>query len=120
MTKGQVLNLNGHRFEVTDRVEKGYQIWNIGRNMPDGYLPLCRLKKDQPFDGGRYIESDTLKCIPMEGAQVILAAVGYGAQTPDEMRRYIAKYRAGTSSWRRHASEKMGRALPYMDKIVWE
>lgn len=120
MTKGMVLDLGGHKFEVTDRVEKGYLIWNIGSNMPDGYLPLCKLKKDQPFKGGRDIETDSLKCIPMDGAQVILAAAGYGAQTPEEMRRYIERYKTGKSDWRRWASEKMEKALPYMDSIEWE
>lgn len=30
-------------FEIVDTVPLGYSIWNIGHNMPDGYLPFCRL-----------------------------------------------------------------------------
>lgn len=109
------------RFEITDRIEKPYLIWNIGRNMPDGYVPLCKLKKDQPFEGGREIETDTLRCIPFDGAQVILEAIGYGPQTPTEMRRYILRHgNAPEGSWRRHVVRKMERALPYMDKLKWE
>ena len=27
-------------FEIVDTVPLGYSIWNIGHNMPDGYLPF--------------------------------------------------------------------------------
>ena len=80
-----------HTFELVDRVPLGYSIWNIGENMADGYLPLCRLAAVQPFPGGRSIEVDTLKAIKCEGAQEILAAAGWGPETLDEMERYIKK-----------------------------
>ena len=76
-----------HTFELVDRVPLGYSIWNIGENMADGYLPLCRLAAVQPFPGGRSIEVDTLKAIKCEGAQEILAAAGWGPETLDEMER---------------------------------
>ena len=66
-------------FEIVDTVPLGYSIWNIGRNMPDGYLPFCRLCAIQPFEGAQCIETDTLKAVKTEGAQTILAAVGRGA-----------------------------------------
>ena len=50
---------NGIRFQIVDKVPLGYQIWNIGRNMPDGYLPFCRLAFRQPFDGARNVEIET-------------------------------------------------------------
>ena len=33
----------GHTFEQVDHIPQGYTIWNIGKNMIGGYLPLCRL-----------------------------------------------------------------------------
>ena len=116
----QVLKMGGDIFEITDRVERGYMIWNIGRNMTDGYLPLCRLEKNQPFKGGRSIEKDTLKCIPVPEAQTILAAIGYGPNTPAEMRRYIERYGNSRDGWRQRVVLKMKRALPIMEELVWE
>lgn len=112
-----IIRNNGNVFELVDSVLPGYTIWNIGKNMVDGYLPLCRLKPVQPFPGGREIEADTLKAIKCDGAQVILAAVGYGPGTPEEMEKYISKHK-GTG---RHATavERMEEALPYMHRLKW-
>lgn len=41
--------------------------------MADGYLPLCRLKMIQPFDGVREVETDTLKAIRIEDIPGIMA-----------------------------------------------
>ena len=58
---------------------------------------MCRLAYFQPFPGGRNIEVETLKAIKCEGAQTILAAIGWGPETPEEMERYIEKHeRKGT------------------------
>ena len=35
--------MDNRKFEVVDFVPAGYEIWNIGHNMIDGYLPLCRM-----------------------------------------------------------------------------
>lgn len=76
------ITVNGDTFEIVDFFPLGYSIWNIGKNMPDGYLPLCRLSQRQPFPGGRNIETDTLKAIKIDGAQTVLAAVDRGCNTP--------------------------------------
>ena len=112
---------HGNTFELVDRVPHGYLIWNIGKNMIDGYLPLCRLAYFQPFPGGRNIEVETLKAIKCEGAQTILEAIGYGPETPDQMERYIEKH-SGESSCGRHATavKRMKKALPLMRQIWWD
>ena len=102
-----------HTFEVVEEVPLGYEIWNIGRNMIDGYLPLCRLSSQQAFPGGRSIEIDTLKAVKADGAQIILAAVGYGPNTVQEMEGHIAKY----AQRKPHECSKMEAALPYMKQI---
>lgn len=114
----QTITNNGNTFELVDRVPRGYLIWNIGKNMVDGYLPLCRLAYFQPFPGGRNIEVETLKAIKCEGAQTILAAIGWGPETPEEMERYIEKHeRKGTHIME---VESMKKALPLMRQIWWD
>ena len=114
----QTITNNGDTFELVDRVPRGYLIWNIGKNMVDGYLPLCRLAYFQPFPGGRNIEVETLKAIKCEGAQTILAAIGWGPETPEEMERYIEKHeRIGTHIME---VESMKKALPLMRQIWWD
>ncbi len=114
----QTITHHGNTFELVDRVPRGYFVWNIGKNMIDGYLPLCRLAFFQPFPGGRNIEVETLKAIKCEGAQTILAAIGYGPETPDQMERYIEKHERK----RNHAVEveRMKKALPLMRQIWWD
>ena len=114
----QTITHHGNTFELVDRVPRGYFVWNIGKNMIDGYLPLCRLAFFQPFPGGRNIEVETLKAIKCEGAQTILAAIGWGPETPEEMERYIEKHeRKGTHIME---VERMKKALPLMRKIWWD
>lgn len=114
----QTITHHGNTFELVDRVPRGYFVWNIGKNMIDGYLPLCRLAFFQPFPGGRNIEVETLKAIKCEGAQTILAAIGWGPETPEEMERYIEKHeRKGTHIME---VERMKKALPLMRQIWWD
>ena len=98
-------------FEIVDHVPPGYIVWNIGKNMIDGYLPLCRLAAVQPFPGGRSIETHTLKAIKTEHAQTILAAMSIGPGTVKEMETYITKH---PDKW---GVDRMKTALPYMRQI---
>lgn len=107
-----------HTFELVDHVPLGYSIWNIGKNMADGYLPLCRLAAVQPFPGGRNIEVDTLKAIKCEGAQVILEAAGWGPETPEQMERYIKKNEENPR--KQFEVKQMKKAMPFMQKLKWD
>ena len=104
-------------FRLVDYVPKNYIIWNIGKNMVDGYLPLCRLKTQQPFTGGREIEPDTLQAIKCDGAQIILDAIGYGPDTISEMENYIKTHNRRKDIVIQMQVAKMRNALPYMRKI---
>lgn len=121
---GKRMNVSGlisgvsDTFELVDRVPRGYSIWCIGDNMPDGYLPLCKLAAIQPFPGGRNIDPNSLKAIKCEGAQTILAAAVLGPGTIDKMEKFIKKHEANGK--RLHAVEKVKKALPFMRKIEWE
>jgi len=121
---GRHITVNGpipgvsHTFELVDCVTLGYEIWNIGENMADGYLPLCRLKAVQEFEGGRSIEPDTLRAIKCEGAQLILAAIHSGADTVNSMERYLERHRAEEAgTWEFNMVQKIKAALPYMRQI---
>jgi len=81
-----------HTFEVIDYIPRGYEFWNIGKNMTEGYLPLCRLSADQPFSGGRRVDVDSLKAIKLEGAQTVLAASIHGQTTVEAMEKYLKRY----------------------------
>lgn len=85
--------VNGDKFDIVNHWPLGYKIWNIGSNMADGYLPLCRLSANQPFDGARQIEVGTLKCIPVRQAQDILKVAHCGGDL-SEFRDYIDMYNA--------------------------
>lgn len=86
------LRFKGHidNFEIVKEVPVGYSIWNIGMNMPEGWLPLCRLVN--PNSDSYEIETDTLKTIRVPNAQCVLKAAGYGFSTVAKMKKYIATY----------------------------
>lgn len=105
-----------HVFEIVDFVPLGYTIWNIGKNMPEGYLPLCRLKAIQEFDGGRSIEPETLKAIRIPEAQLILSAAHYG-DTLDSMEKFVKRYENdGKMTW---CVDRVKEALPYVRRLKW-
>lgn len=118
MSEAKTITSGDNTFELVDYVPYGYLIWNIGKNMVDGYLPLCRLSAIQPFPGGRSIETETLKAIKVPEAQLILAAVGGGQDTVEKMERYIKQYRnAKPGTWSYAQVQRMKEALPVMRKI---
>lgn len=105
-----------HMFELVDSVPAGFEIWNIGRNMIDGYLPLCETGNHGPYS----VNPDTLKAIKIEGAQTILAAIGGGQGTIESMERYIKRYaNAKPGTWSYTQCDRMRKALPIMRKINW-
>ena len=107
-------------FTIVENSPLGYKIWNIGNNMVEGYLPLCRLSQYQPFDGGRVTETDTLKAIKTDGAQKILAAIGGGQDTIKKMENYIRRYAdAKPGTYAHKQVERIKEALPYMYELKW-
>lgn len=118
----QTITNGRHTFEIVDRVPNGYMVWNIGKNMIDGYLPLCRLKRasEQPFEGGCAIETDTLKAIKLDGAQIVLAAFGFGPYDIPSMEKYVKRYSNSKTLYVKRRVERMKAALEIMYTIVWE
>lgn len=53
-------------YTTTDEFLVGYMVWNIGeQHAPRGYIPLCKLKQNQPFEWCREIEQDLLLALPV-------------------------------------------------------
>lgn len=118
MGEKRILVDKRHTFEIVDFIPDGYLIWNIGKNMVDGWLPICRLCKHQPWEEARRVED--LKAIRTDGAQTILAAIGGGQDTIPKMERYIKRYKnAKPGTWCYRQVQRMKAALPYMRELKW-
>lgn len=114
----ETITMGRYVFELVDSCPHGYEIWNIGKHMPDGYLPFCRLASHQPFPGGRTIETDTLKAVKIEGAQIILEAIGYGQNTVKDMEQYLKRHKNAKPDTFAYAQVKrIRKALPIMKQI---
>lgn len=110
-----------HTFELVDHIPYGYMIWNIGDNMIDGYLPLCRLSTCQPLPGGRRIETDNLKAIKVNEARAILnVSIRCGTSTLKDMERYVKRYENSNKRSRLNDVERIKRVLPAMKQIEWK
>lgn len=68
--------------EVIDKIEKGYEIWNIGEHIESGYLPIAKFKNYHMVDG-------TLKVIKNEKAQLLLKVSCYGYGTINKCKKYL-------------------------------
>lgn len=61
--------VNMDDFEIVDYIPVGSVVWNIGKHMPDGYIPFvyidndCHILKDRP----KY-------AVKIENAQVIMSS----------------------------------------------
>lgn len=105
-----------HIFEVVDHYPLGYIIWNISNDEPKDYLPLCRLSTHQPFQGGRCVETNTLKALRCEGVDELLGAAGVGLNTPQKIIQFADRF-AGT----KHVGYELQRArtaLPYAKMLM--
>jgi hypothetical protein len=73
------------RFEVVNKIPTGYEIWNIGKNMVDGYIPLTEVD-------GYEINPETLKAIRIEDAQeldLLRDCASYGVNNLDRCRKAL-------------------------------
>ena len=120
VTKGRYTYSGRHVFEIVDSIPKGYEIWSIGKNMVDGYLPLCRLKQEQPYEGARQVEEDTLKAIKCEKAQTVFLAFGYGPNSIKSMERYVKRYEKSKTPYVMRRVQRMKDALEIMYTLKWE
>ena len=85
---------NIHRFKIWEKlsdVPATWFVWNIGKNMPDGWLPLARCidPHNRPYD----IDPDSLIAVPIKEAQTILDGIGLCGGSLEKMEKTINKYK---------------------------
>jgi hypothetical protein len=61
-----MIKLDDRTFEEVENIPAGYQIWNIGDNMVNGYLPLCQL-----YPGTYNIIPHTLKALKIDNDELL-------------------------------------------------
>lgn len=109
------LRSGNHEFEIVESVPHNYVIWNIGKNMEDGYLPLCEREKES-----YNINVNTLKAIKLKDAQVILAAIGNGQNTIKKMETYVKKYSKSKNKLTLLRVKRIKKALEIMYTIKFD
>lgn len=102
-------------FKIVNEIPGGtYCIWNIGRHIPNGYLPLCRpdpYAPNYPYS----VDVDTLLAIPVENSRIIMNAVGYiGDDTYEGMQKFVNDKHPSKDAW---LVERIQKALPIMATI---
>lgn len=103
-----------HEFEIVDAVPfGGYEIWNIGEHMIDGYLPLVQTGGEDDCQ----VVVRTMKAIKVDEAQLILAAIGADNETVKKMENFIEKFKNSKDPWTLDKVQKSQIALPIMKKI---
>ncbi len=106
----KIIESDNHKFEVVEEIPKNHFLWNIGKNMPDGYLPIA--EQGETFYS---VNTETLKAIEFKEAQIILAAIGAGHSTVKKMEsllRYSEKRKVKPYKY-----EEVKKALPLLKQV---
>lgn len=82
--------VNGrHVFEIVESIPAGYVVWNIGKNMTDGWLPLCKV-----IPGTYNVEVDTLCALRIsneEELNLLREAAHYGSDNLSNCQKIVDK-----------------------------
>ena len=105
-----------HTFEIVNFVPSGYTIWNIGKNMIDGYLPIVQVGGED----GCQVNMETIKAIKIKEAQTILNAIGWGQNTIKEMETYVKRYKNSKTEYVKNHVKRLEEALKVMYLIKWD
>jgi len=110
----EYITLDNYVFRIVEEVPWGYSIWSIGRNMPEGYLPLARVGG---YDGCQ-VDTRSIVAIKVKDAQKILSVSISGQGTIDKMREYIKRNKnVKQDSWSYAEVQKTKEALKVMKTI---
>jgi hypothetical protein len=102
------------RFEVVNKIPTGYEIWNIGKNMVDGYIPLAEVD-------GYEVNPETLKAIRIEDAQeldLLRNCASYGVNNLDRCRKALKYQRRGYIKKRQRALAE--QSIKYFEELTEE
>lgn len=86
-------------FEIVDFIPYGYIIWNIGKNMTKGYIPLVQV------DSECHVLDTPYKALKIKGSETIMQVAGFGSL--NKMEHIILK-----------GKENNSYELRYLDKII--
>lgn len=105
---------NTHRFKIWEKlsdVPATWFVWNIGKNMPDGWLPLARCidPHNRPYD----IDPDSLIAVPIKEAQTILDGVGLCGGSLEKMEKAINRNK---KRGYKHNAERLEKAWQLLKK----
>lgn len=94
-------------YEVVDRVPNGYEVWNIGRHAPEGYVPFCICYPDT-----YEVQLDKLKAVRMtaEEAEILRKASSWGLGSPTAIKRRYKRLNAKNKAL-------ADKALPILNRI---
>ena len=93
-------------YEVTNKMQPGELIWNIGANMGnDDYIPICRMLRPGCKDDYN-IDHASVKAIrlPREDVKALRAAASVGVNSLETARKALASKRRGYWSDRKRAA----------------
>ena len=108
----KIISSGKDEFELVDFIPYGYKIWNIGKNMINGYLPLVITGG---YDGCQVV--GIKKAVKCEEAQTILNAIGAGQGNIKEMQKYIEEHTNSNDSWEIMHIERLKKALKVLYTI---
>ena len=105
---------NVHRFKIWEKlsdVPATWFVWNIGKNMPIGWLPLARCidPHNRPYD----IDPDSLIAVPIKEAQTILDGVGLCGGSLEKMEKAINRNK---KRGYKHNAERLEKAWQLLKK----
>ena len=105
-----------NEFEIVNSIPKNYVVWNIGKNMIEGYLPLCELYK-----GTYKVNPNTLKAIKIENAQEILKIASFIKDiTPQGLLKYYNKNKNSKSTYTRQKANKVLVAYNILKEVPYD
>jgi len=109
---------NRYSFEIVEKIPYNYHIWNVNKNLIEGYIPLIKLSSIQGFEDGRSIDVETMKAIKCEDYAEIM----------DNL--YITKNVKNTEKWleenegnpkKKWEINRVKKSLPLIKKLNgWE
>jgi len=106
----KIIESGHHKFEIVNEIPKNHFLWNIGKNMPDGYLPIA-----EQGETSYSVNGATLKAIEFKEAQTILAAIGAGHRTVKDMETLL--HYGEKRSVKPYNYSEVEKALPLLKQI---
>lgn len=111
-------NDNRYNFEVVEKIPSDYHIWNVNKNLIEGYIPLIQLSTNQGFEGGRSIDIKTMKAIKCEDYAEIMDNL-YIIKNVNNTEKWLKKNEGNPK--KKWEIDRIKKSLPLIKKLKgWE